>query len=237
MPSRDGRAPAAASPSYHASAEWGEVVRRHLQRAATPPSTSTPTTGGSTTPPSGSGAPAIGPPYTLTVTRPVGRRGEGGRHRLWIHAGTLCAVTMPGPMTIGLQATPDSGYVFAGLDRALLGQQPECQPGARGAALLRRDVRACKVGGGGWRHQADTPGHASVVSMTVLPHQNRNRLSGIAPIASFSLGLRARRRARFSACFSHFPQSAPGHGSCPFPAEAGGVSDAPPRPWASTTPT
>ena len=51
--------------------------------------------------------------YTLTVTPPVG----GTVLSAGITCGTrgnACAVTMPGPMTIGLMARPDAGYVFSG---------------------------------------------------------------------------------------------------------------------------
>jgi len=53
----------------------------------------------------------LGGPYTLTVVRPSG----GVLKSAGIDCGTnseACAVTMPGPMTISLQATADPGYVF-----------------------------------------------------------------------------------------------------------------------------
>ena len=53
----------------------------------------------------------LGGPYTLTILRPVG----GVVKSAGIVCGTsgeACTVTMPGPMTVGLQATADPGYVF-----------------------------------------------------------------------------------------------------------------------------
>jgi len=101
----------------------------------TTPSTNTPTTGGSTTPPSGSGAPAIGPPYTLTITRPSGGVVKAAGIACG-STGTLCAVTMPGPMSIGLQATPDTGYVFVGWTGHCSGSSPS-------ASLALEGPRAC----------------------------------------------------------------------------------------------
>lgn len=74
--------------------------------AEPPPATPPPA---SPAPPS-SGLP-IGAPYTLTIHRQSGGvvRGAG------INCGTTaraCTTTMPGPMTLGVQATPDPGYRF-----------------------------------------------------------------------------------------------------------------------------
>jgi hypothetical protein len=75
--------------------------------AVAPPSPSgTP----SAPPPGGEDLP-IGAPYTLTALRPTG----GTVYAAGIDCGTntaSCTVTMPGPMNLGLQAAPDSGYVF-----------------------------------------------------------------------------------------------------------------------------
>ena len=52
-----------------------------------------------------------GPPYTLTITPPTGGKVQGAG----INCGagsTTCSVTMPAPMTIGLNAVPSSGYTF-----------------------------------------------------------------------------------------------------------------------------
>jgi uncharacterized repeat protein (TIGR02543 family) len=62
-------------------------------------------------PPTTDGGLPLGPPYTLTIVRPSGGvvKGPG------INCGTnpkSCELTEPVPMTIALQATPDSGYIF-----------------------------------------------------------------------------------------------------------------------------
>ena len=54
-----------------------------------------------------------GPPFTLTITPPTGGRVQGAG----INCGggaTLCSVTMPASMTIGVSATANSGYSFSG---------------------------------------------------------------------------------------------------------------------------
>ena len=101
----------------------------------TTPSSNTPAAGGSTTPPPGNGAPAIGPPYTLTIARPSGGVVKAAGIACG-STGTLCAVTMPGPMTIGLQATPDSGYLFAGWTG-------HCSSSSPGASLALEGPRSC----------------------------------------------------------------------------------------------
>ena len=55
--------------------------------------------------------PPLGAPYTLTVTRPSGGTVKASGINCGT-AGALCEATMPGPMTLALQATPDAGYVF-----------------------------------------------------------------------------------------------------------------------------
>ena len=57
--------------------------------------------------------PPSGPPYTLTITLPTGGKVTGAGLNCGA-GGTLCSVTMPAPMTIGIQATPSAGYTFAG---------------------------------------------------------------------------------------------------------------------------
>ena len=55
----------------------------------------------------------MGAPYTLTVTRPTGGRVNAAG----IDCGTkgkACSVTMPAALRLGLYATPDAGYTFAG---------------------------------------------------------------------------------------------------------------------------
>jgi hypothetical protein len=55
--------------------------------------------------------PVNGPPYTLTVTPPTGGKIHGAG--ILCGAGyTACSVTMPAAMTLGLSATPSSGYTF-----------------------------------------------------------------------------------------------------------------------------
>jgi hypothetical protein len=83
----------------------------------------TSTTGGSSAPPPDANAPPLGGPYTLTVARPSG----GVVKAAGIVCGTgvtVCAVGMPGPMTIGLQATADPGYAFAGWAGHCAGSSP-----------------------------------------------------------------------------------------------------------------
>ena len=101
----------------------------------TMPSTSNQTTRESTTLPSGSGALAIGAPYTLTIVRPSGGVVKSAGIACG-STGTLCVVTMPGPMTIGLQATPDSGYVFVGWTGHCSGNNPN-------ASLALEGPRSC----------------------------------------------------------------------------------------------
>jgi hypothetical protein len=65
----------------------------------------------------------MGAPYTLTVTRPIG----GTVKAAGIDCGTKgkqCSVTMPAALWIGLQATPDRGYVFTGWSSHCSGSQP-----------------------------------------------------------------------------------------------------------------
>ena len=67
---------------------------------------------GSSTPTDSSSLP-IGAPYALTLQQPTG----GTVRAAGINCGATsrnCSVMMPGPMSIGLQATPDPGYVFLG---------------------------------------------------------------------------------------------------------------------------
>ena len=83
----------------------------------------TSTTGGTSAPSPDSIAPSLGGPYTLTVARPSG----GVVRAAGIVCGTgvtSCAVSMPGPMTIGLQATADPGYTFAGWGGHCAGSSP-----------------------------------------------------------------------------------------------------------------
>jgi hypothetical protein len=63
-----------------------------------------------TTPPDGSLP--MGAPFTLTVTHPSG--GTIKSAGVNCGKGNSCSVNMPGPMRLGLEATPDKGYVFSG---------------------------------------------------------------------------------------------------------------------------
>ena len=77
------------------------------------------TSGGTTT----DGSVPMGAPYTLTVTRPIG----GTVNAAGIDCGTKgkqCSVTMPAALWLGLQATPDRGYVFTGWSGHCTGTQP-----------------------------------------------------------------------------------------------------------------
>jgi uncharacterized repeat protein (TIGR02543 family) len=57
--------------------------------------------------------PINGPPYTLTITKPAGGTVQGAGLNCG-DGGSLCAVTMPAPMTIGITATAGAGYTFTG---------------------------------------------------------------------------------------------------------------------------
>jgi len=53
-----------------------------------------------------------GPPYTMTISpTPTGGSVSGAGLNCGV-GGSLCSVTMPAPMTLGLQATPAAGFVF-----------------------------------------------------------------------------------------------------------------------------
>jgi hypothetical protein len=55
-----------------------------------------------------------GPPYTMTISPlPTGGTVTGAGLGCGV-GGTLCSVTMPAPMTLGLLATPAAGYTFSG---------------------------------------------------------------------------------------------------------------------------
>jgi uncharacterized repeat protein (TIGR02543 family) len=77
----------------------------------------------------------MGAPYTLTVDRPSGGTIKsagvycGGR-------GSSCSVSMPAPMLLGLEATPDKGYVFSGWTG-------HCSGTSRGYFLALDGPRTC----------------------------------------------------------------------------------------------
>ena len=88
-----------------------------------PDTTSGGTTGGSSGGTTTDGSLPMGAPYTLTVTRPIG----GTVNAAGIDCGTRgkqCSVTMPAALWLGLQATPDRGYVFTGWTGHCNGTQP-----------------------------------------------------------------------------------------------------------------
>ena len=96
---------------------------------------STSGTGTSSTSGTGTGTTTTGPPFTLTITRPSG----GTISSAGIICGTggsTCSVTMPGPMTLGLLATPDAGYTFSGWSGSCSGTSP-------GYALALQGPRTC----------------------------------------------------------------------------------------------
>jgi hypothetical protein len=68
-------------------------------------------------------AAAAAPTYTLTITRPTGGTVTGAGINCGT-AGTACSVTMPGSMTLGVQATPDTGYAFSGWSGGCSGTTP-----------------------------------------------------------------------------------------------------------------
>lgn len=77
------------------------------------PTSGTSTTGGTTAPPPVSNDLPLGAPYTLTVSRPSGGVVKAAGINCGATTGS-CSVSMPAAMTLGLDATPAPGYVFAG---------------------------------------------------------------------------------------------------------------------------
>ena len=66
------------------------------------------------------GAPSVGPPYAMTVLPPAGGAVQGAGINCGL-GGAACSVTMPAAMTLGLTATPASGYAFTGWTGDCLG--------------------------------------------------------------------------------------------------------------------
>jgi uncharacterized repeat protein (TIGR02543 family) len=85
--------------------------------------TSTPSTSGSSAPPPDGGALPLGAPYTLSIVRPSGGVVRAAGINCAASAGS-CAVTMPAPMTVGIQATADPGYVFVAWSGHCSGSAP-----------------------------------------------------------------------------------------------------------------
>ena len=97
--------------------------------------TAVPTTGGPSVPPPDDNILPLGGPYTLTVARPSG----GVVKSAGINCGTnakSCTVTMPGAITIGLQAGADPGYVF-------LAWTGNCSGSSSSYALALEGPRTC----------------------------------------------------------------------------------------------
>ena len=88
-----------------------------------------------------------GPPYTMTVSpRPTGGTVTGAGLNCGT-GGSLCAVTMPAPMSLGIQATAAAGYTFTGWSGNCTGTSP-------GIFVWLGGARTCSatftpVGGGG----------------------------------------------------------------------------------------
>ena len=72
------------------------------------------------------------PLYSLTITRPTGGTVTGAGITCGT-AGSVCSVTMPGPMTLGVQATPDTGYTFSGWTGSCSGTSPSYSVQVNGA--------------------------------------------------------------------------------------------------------
>jgi uncharacterized repeat protein (TIGR03803 family) len=71
----------------------------------------------------GGGGLPTGPPYTLTVTPPVGGQIQAAGIRCGA-GDTQCAVTMPAAMQVGLAAVPSAGYTFSGWSGDCSGTSP-----------------------------------------------------------------------------------------------------------------
>ena len=76
--------------------------------------------------------PVDGPPYTLTVTAPIGGKVQGAGINCGA-GGTACSVTMPAQMTLGLAATPSAGYTFGGWTGHCAGASPSLWLDLKGA--------------------------------------------------------------------------------------------------------
>ena len=82
-----------------------------------------------------SGGLPTGPPYTLTITPPTGGTVTGAGMSCGA-GGTACAVTMPAPMTIGIEATAIAGYTFTGWSG-------DCSGTASGLWVNLQGARTC----------------------------------------------------------------------------------------------
>ena len=93
---------------------------RTCSAAFSPVAASTAGTSGAST---GSGTASTGPPYTLTIARPSGGTVNGAGINCGA-GGSLCQVSMPATMTLGIQATASAGYVFSGWTGDCSGTNP-----------------------------------------------------------------------------------------------------------------
>jgi hypothetical protein len=85
--------------------------------------------------PGDGGALPLGPPYRLRVDRPAGGMVRGAGINCGT-AGTTCSVSMDATVWIGLQATPDPGYVFRGWSG-------HCSSSQQNIALMLGGPRDC----------------------------------------------------------------------------------------------
>jgi hypothetical protein len=92
--------------------------------------------GPSEPPPDSSGLP-FGPPYTLTIELPAGGFVKAPPYVKCGTNGSACTVTVPGPMTITLQAKADRGYVFTGWAGHCLGTSANYTLALEGARTCR----------------------------------------------------------------------------------------------------
>ena len=91
----------------------------------------------------GGGGLPTGPPYTLTITPPTGGKVTGAGISCGA-GGTACAVTMPVAMTLGMTATPSTGYTFTSWSGDCSGTVAV----DLGQLAGRADVRGDVLGGG-----------------------------------------------------------------------------------------
>ena len=105
--------------------------------------------------------------YSLAVTRPSGGTVNGAGINCGTN-GTACSVTMPGALSLGLQATADSGYAFSGWTGDCSGSSP-------GLTLRLNGVKSCgasfaAVAAGASTGSSTTSGpSASTTNSGVLP--------------------------------------------------------------------
>ena len=131
-----------------------------------------------------SGGPTNGPPYTLTITPPTGGKVAGAGMNCGA-GGTACAVTMPAPMTIGIEATASTGYTFTGWSG-------DCSGTSAGLSVNLQGARTCT---------ANFVAAAPTYSLTIAPVPTGGTVTGNgltcgAGGAACAVTLAARRRRR-----------------------------------------